>query len=149
MRFTHHFTVRAPLDAVAEFHRRSASMAQITPPPVTIRFSSTPALLSEGSTQQFTLGVGPLAIPWSARIDLLSPEAFVDRQVKGPFRRWVHRHSFRELSPGLTEVEDRVEAALPLHALWTPVALGMWLSLPLLFAYRGWKTRLLLETAGR
>ncbi|HZK65936.1 MAG TPA: hypothetical protein VFD42_00130 [Chloroflexota bacterium] len=146
MRFTHRFTVRASLDVVGQFHRRSASMALITPPPVAIRIRSAPPVLAEGSTMEFALAVGPLTVPWSARIDLLSPEAFVDRQVKGPFRRWVHRHSFRELSPGLTEVEDWVEAAIPLHPLWTPVTLGMWLSLPLLFAYRGWKMRQLLET---
>jgi ligand-binding SRPBCC domain-containing protein len=146
MRFRHQFTVHAPRAKVVQFHAQATSMAAITPPPVRIRFRSAPALLSEGDSICFTLGVGPIALPWRASIDLLTPEAFADRQVAGPFRGWVHRHSFNELSPGLTEVEDWVEAAIPLHLLWTPVALGIWLSLPLLFAYRGWKTRLLLET---
>lgn len=145
MRFRHQFTVRAPRARVVQFHTQAASMAAITPPPVRVRFRSAPALLSEGASICFTLGVGPIALPWHASIDLLTPEAFVDRQVAGPFRGWVHRHSFKELSPGLTQVEDRVEAFLPLHPLWTPVALGMWLSLPLLFAYRAWKTRHMLE----
>jgi hypothetical protein len=48
---------------------------------------------------------------------------------------------------GTTEVVDEVEAKLKRHPLWGPVGLAMWLGLPLLFAYRGWKTRRLLEEA--
>ncbi len=31
------------------------------------------------------------------------------------------------------------------HWFWRLVGMGMWLNLPILFAYRGWKTRQLLE----
>ncbi|HRX05275.1 MAG TPA: hypothetical protein P5148_19150, partial [Anaerolineae bacterium] len=32
-----------------------------------------------------------------------------------------------------------------MHPIWGPVGLGMMLNLPLLFAYRGWQTRRLLN----
>jgi hypothetical protein len=32
------------------------------------------------------------------------------------------------------------------HWLWWIVGSGMWLTLPLLFAYRGWRTRHVLES---
>jgi hypothetical protein len=32
------------------------------------------------------------------------------------------------------------------HPLWAAVGLGMWLGLPVLFAFRSWKTRKILMT---
>jgi hypothetical protein len=45
-----------------------------------------------------------------------------------------------------TDVVDEVEAALKRHPFWGPVGALMWIGLPLLFAYRGWRTRQILET---
>ncbi len=92
----------------------------------------------------FTIGFGPLRIRWVARIDESAPNGFVDRQLSGPFASWVHRHSFTGLDGGTTEVVDRIEATLRPHPLYGPIGLAMWSSLPILFAYRGWKTRRLL-----
>jgi ligand-binding SRPBCC domain-containing protein len=44
----------------------------------------------------------------------------------------------------LAQVE--IELKLRPHLLWGLVGLGMWFSLPLLFAYRGWKTCRLFQT---
>ncbi len=93
----------------------------------------------------FTLWLGPLPVPWTARIEDVSPTGFVDRQVSGPFAAWRHRHSYRAITPTVTEVVDQIEATLRAHIWWGPIGLGMWLTLPLLFAYRAWKTRRLLE----
>ena len=49
------------------------------------------------------------------------------------------------LAQGCTEVLDEVEASLKPHGLWGLVGLAKWLGLPLLFAYRGWRTQRLLE----
>jgi hypothetical protein len=47
--------------------------------------------------------------------------------------------------PNKTLVIDQVEAELSDNWWWKAVGMGMWLNLPVLFAYRGWKTRRLLE----
>lgn len=145
MRYEHRFRVSAPLAAVADFHTQSASMAAITPPPVVVRIQRAPARLNEGDEMEFTLWLGPLPVRWLARIEAVSPNAFTDRQLRGPFRRWVHRHSFLPVDETTTAVVDQVELSLRPHLWWGLIGLGMWLSLPLLFAYRGWKTRRLLE----
>lgn len=145
MKYQHRFRVRAPLERVAGFHRDSASLGAITPPPVAVQVERAPDLLTEGDEMAFTLCLGPLSIPWLARIENVVPTGFIDRQLQGPFRSWVHRHVFVPLDEATTMVVDEVEAKLRLHPLWGPVGLGMWLSLPLLFAYRGWKTKNLLE----
>ena len=97
----------------------------------------------------FTLWVGPLPIHWVARIEQVTPVSFVDRQVRGPFKSWRHLHTYTAVGDGSgpprTRVTDQVEAELSPHWGWKLVGLGMWLNLPVLFAYRGWKTRRLLS----
>jgi ligand-binding SRPBCC domain-containing protein len=145
MKYQHSFQVRAPLSEVADFHSRSSSMAAITPPPAVVRVHQAPARLHEGDEMDFTLWLGPLPLHWLACIEDVSPTGFTDRQVRGPFKQWIHRHTFSPVDETTTTVVDGIELRLRLHPLWGVVGLGMWLSLPLLFAYRGWKTRRLLE----
>lgn len=145
MRYEHRFRVRVPLDAVAGFHSRTSSMPAITPPPIIVRLHHAPELLGEGDVMEFTMWAGPLPLHWVAQIRDVSEEGFADRQVRGPFALWQHRHSFVPITPDLTEVVDHVEADLKRHVLWAPIGMAMWAGLPILFAYRGWKTRRLLE----
>jgi ligand-binding SRPBCC domain-containing protein len=141
MNYRHSFEVRAPQDAVAAFHQDPRSMGAITPPPVIVRLHSAPPQLDEGAQMDFTLWVGPLPIRWLAQIEQVTPISFVDRQVTGPFARWRHLHTYVATTPDRTLVIDHVEAELSRHWFWRLAGLGMWLSLPLLFAYRGWQTR--------
>jgi ligand-binding SRPBCC domain-containing protein len=141
MRYRHVFTVRAPLEAVADFHARPASLRTLTPPPLRVQIDAAPDVMVEGSEMRFRLGFGPIAIPWKARLEAVTPTGFHDRQLAGPFRAWMHQHSYRALDADHTEVRDQIDAQLaadPLHFL---LGLGMWLGMPLLFAYRGWQTR--------
>ena len=144
MEYKHRFEVKAPLAAVAEFHAQSASMAAITPPPVVVRIHSAPARLDDGDEMDFTMWLGPLPLRWLARIEDVGPSGFTDRQLRGPFQEWVHRHTFVSVDEATTAVVDEIDLSLRTRLWWRLVGLGMWLSLPLLFAYRGWKTRQLL-----
>ncbi len=144
MKYSHRFTVNAPLAAVAEFHTRSGSMAAITPPPIVTRIHHAPARLAEGDFMDFTLWLGPVPIRWQARIEDATPAGFVDRQQRGPFRQWVHRHSFISVDQNTTQIIDDIELSLRPHPWWGLIGAGMALTLPLLFAYRTWQTRRLL-----
>lgn len=145
MRYNHRFTVKAPLSEVAAFHQQPGSMAAITPPPVRVDMHSEAQSLSDGDELSFTLWFGPLPIHWRARIEDVSATGFSDRQVNGLFKEWVHRHSFEMLDNDTTLVRDVISIRLADGLLWKLVGLGFVLGLPVLFAYRGWRTRWLLE----
>jgi ligand-binding SRPBCC domain-containing protein len=123
-------------------------MPAITPPPMIVRVHAAPAQLKTGDTMDFTLWAGPLPVRWVAGIEDASGTGFTDRQIRGPFAHWTHRHSYAPVSGDETEVDDRIEAGLKRHPFWGPVGMLMWIGMPALFAYRGWKTRRILETAG-
>ena len=148
MKYHHRFQIAAPLARVAEFHRRSGSMAAITPPPLIVRVQRAPATLGSGDEMAFTLWAGPLPLRWVARIEEVSPEGFTDRQVQGPFAAWEHRHRFERISAAETAVVDEVTAELKRHLFWGLIGGLMWVGMPLLFAYRGWRTRRLLAAEG-
>ena len=145
MKYSHRFTVKASRQAVADFHFSAASLKAITPPPLVMRLHVAPPRVAEGDQTDFTLWIGPLPVRWIARIEQVSDEGFVDRQLRGPFGAWRHHHHFISLDADTTEVHDEVTAELHPNPGWKLVGLGMWLGLPLLFAYRGWRTRKILE----
>jgi ligand-binding SRPBCC domain-containing protein len=57
----------------------------------------------------------------------------------------MHRHNFVVVDKATTEIIDEVEARLKSHVVWGPIGAAMWIGLPLLFGFRAWKTRRLLE----
>jgi ligand-binding SRPBCC domain-containing protein len=120
-------------------------MAAITPPPIVVRVHAAPPILRSGDRMDFTLWMGPLPLHWIAQFESASNAGFTDRQLRGPFQQWVHCHGFRAIGGDSTEVRDEVNARLRRHVVWGPVGLAMWAGMPLLFAYRGWKTRRLLQ----
>lgn len=147
MKFRHTFRVKAPQAAVADFHSRSASMPAITPPPMIVRVHAAPAQMRSGDQMDFTLWAGPLPLRWIASIEDASAAGFTDRQIRGPFAAWSHRHRFVPVDEQTTDVLDEVQAELKRHPFWWLAGALMWAGMPLLFAYRGWKTRKLLESA--
>ena len=144
MQYQHSFTVQVPLDKVADFHRVSASMAMITPPPILVRIHQAPEILQEGDEMRFTLWLGPLPLRWLAKIENLSKHGFTDRQIEGPFQRWEHQHRFQANHADSTTIIDRVQVEPKKHWFWGLVGRLMVWGLPALFAFRGWKTRQIL-----
>jgi ligand-binding SRPBCC domain-containing protein len=145
MRFSHSFQVNAPVEAVRQFHMQPEGVARLTPPPVIVRIGRAPERIAPGEMMEFTLWFGPLPVRWQAYFEDVSAAGFTDRQLRGPFQYWVHRHAFLPLDGQRSEVRDEVEISLRRHPFWGPFGLLMRLSLPGLFAYRRWRTRRLLE----
>jgi ligand-binding SRPBCC domain-containing protein len=145
LNYRHRFQVHAPLALVRDFHSKSASMPAITPPPLSVRLHRAPEVLDEGDEMDFSLQVGPISMRWVAYIERVSPNGFTDRQVKGPFAEWAHRHSFNALDNQATEVVDEITLRPRSHPWWWLVGMVMWAGLPFLFAFRASKTRRMLE----
>ena len=110
--------VPRPRSEVFAFFGNARNLEAITPdflhfeilPPV-------PARMAEGALIDYRLSLFGLPFRWRTRIAAWVPEArFVDVQVRGPYARWHHTHTFEEV-PGGTVVGDRVEYQLPLGPL--------------------------------
>ena len=62
---------------------------------------------------ELRIHLGPFSMRWLAlHVDYEKNRLFVDDQIRGPFRRWVHRHQF-SVEQGGTRLTDSVDFELP------------------------------------
>jgi ligand-binding SRPBCC domain-containing protein len=110
--------VPGDLPTVFAFFKRPENLERLTPPWLNFRILSTSdPEVRAGTRIRYRLRLNGIPLVWESLISQYEENvAFVDEQLKGPYRRWVHRHAFRQV-PGGVEVSDRVEYALPFGPL--------------------------------
>ena len=104
--------------ALFPFFADAANLDALTPPWLHFRIVSPPPIaMGEGALIDYRLRVHGLPLRWRTRINVWEPPyRFVDEQVRGPYRQWIHEHTFEEQEGG-TLVRDRVRYAVPLDLL--------------------------------
>lgn len=103
---------------VFPFFADAGNLARITPPELKFRFvTELPIDMREGALIEYQLSLFGVPFGWQTRVSMWEPdEAFVDEQIRGPYRRWIHTHRFHERGDE-TEMIDEVEWALPVQPL--------------------------------
>ncbi len=103
-----------PCEEVFEFFSDAANLESITPP--WLRFhvlTPRPIDVREGTLIDYKLRLHFVPIRWRTEIAAWEPPfRFIDRQLRGPYRLWVHEHTFEEHQGG-TLARDRVEYQVP------------------------------------
>ncbi len=114
--------VAAGIEETFEFFSDAANLEAITPPFLGFQIlTPLPIEMRVGALIEYRLRLLGMPLHWITRIEEWEANrAFTDIQLKGPYARWVHRHTFTPQGSG-TLVRDRVEYALPLAPLSDPV----------------------------
>jgi ligand-binding SRPBCC domain-containing protein len=104
-----------PIDEVFAFFAQAHNLERITPSWLRFEVRGTePGEMGEGTLIHYRLRLHGVPLRWTSRIESWDPgRGFVDRQVRGPYRVWHHRHSFAREGDA-TVVGDEVHYALPL-----------------------------------
>jgi len=107
-----------PIDEVFQFFSRASNLERITPAWLSFEMlTPEPILMHVGTLIEYRLHVHRVPLRWVSQIEAWEPgRSFVDRQLRGPYGLWRHRHTFKAAGEA-TIVRDDVEYALPLGAL--------------------------------
>lgn len=148
MRFVQESRIAAAPAVVFGFHESRGAIERLSPPDAPVEILAGGDSLQPGSRVVLKLRWGPFPISWVAEhTEYESGRLFADRQIRGPFAAWHHRHLFLDDDDGGTVLRDEVEYALPLG--WVGRLVGarfIETRLRRIFAYRHETTRRLIET---
>lgn len=130
--------VPRPLADVFAFFADAENLETLTPP--SLRFeilTPRPIPMRAGTLIDYRLRLFGVPFGWRTRIETFELlVGFTDIQVRGPYRRWHHRHDFYATAGG-TLVIDTVHYELPLGPLGTFArALFVRRTLDEIFAFR-------------
>ncbi len=106
------------VEEIFPFFADARNLQRITPPFLDFRVL-TPGVIEmrPGTLIDYKLKVHGIPLRWRTRINAWEPpRRFVDEQLKGPYRQWIHEHTF-EPRDGGTLCRDVVDYAVPGGAL--------------------------------
>lgn len=103
-------TVDLPCKEVFAVFSDAMKLEEITPPWVGFSvITPQPIVMSEGLLLDYRLKIHRIPVRWRTEISQWQPPfRFVDRQLIGPYKTWVHEHTFEDLGEGRTLVSDHV-----------------------------------------
>ncbi len=102
--------VSRPRVAVFQFFADPANLERLTPGWLRFKIISEASQpMTEGARLDYRLRIHGLPMKWQSEITAWNPpHRFVDRQTRGPYRLWVHEHTFLDQEGG-TLVRDNVQ----------------------------------------
>jgi ligand-binding SRPBCC domain-containing protein len=103
-----------PLEEVFRFFSDPGNLQRITPPWLDFEIlHGHDAYMRAGLLIEYRLRIHGIPLRWRSEITVWDPPIrFVDEQRRGPYRLWIHEHSFEEKGND-TLVRDRVQYAVP------------------------------------
>jgi uncharacterized protein (TIGR01777 family) len=103
-----------PPEKVFSFFSAAENLEKITPDWLNFKIvNKSTSDIREGTLINYRLKLHGIPLKWKTLIENWDPNhQFVDRQLSGPYQKWVHTHSF-EAVPGGTLMTDRVQYRLP------------------------------------
>jgi ligand-binding SRPBCC domain-containing protein len=129
-----------PIEEVFAFFGDPANLDSITPRWLSFRMvTPAPIEMGVGALLDYRLRVRGFAVQWRSKITAWEPpRRFVDEQIRGPYRVWIHEHIFESQNGG-TLVCDHVRYAVPFD--WALHKLVVRPDVERIFAYRSQSLR--------
>lgn len=130
--------INRPRSELFTFFADATNLEKITPQLLGFKvLTPTPITMTPGTLIDYKLKVRGMPIRWRTLIATWDPpNKFTDEQLKGPYRRWHHTHTFTDEDGG-TRCDDLVQY-MPPGGLLAPVINKLFVQrdVEAIFAYR-------------
>ena len=131
-------TINRDRESVFDFFSDAENLQVICPPELDFTIlTPRPIEIQKGTLIDYKLKLRGFPIKWRTLISEWDPpNSFVDESLRGPYKQWIHTHTFTDNPDGGTDIEDVVRYRLPLEPLGD---LGHWIvkrELKYIFDYR-------------
>jgi ligand-binding SRPBCC domain-containing protein len=106
--------INQPRSVVFNFFSEAVNLELLTPPWLRFRIlSNLPITMSKGVQIKYRLQLYHIPLKWLTEISLWEPPfRFIDKQLKGPYKLWIHLHQFEDTDTG-TRMIDELKYAIP------------------------------------
>ncbi len=140
--FTKNCNIHETVEAVFAWHERHGALERLTPSWMTMKNIRKTGGIETGSAVSMKMAPAAFPLPLPFFISMAAEHIayeknhfFRDRLIRCPFLKWEHTHTFSSRGKGLSQLEDRVHYALPIHIprTWAPLVEN---ELHRLFSYR-------------
>jgi ligand-binding SRPBCC domain-containing protein len=113
MRIQSELWLPRPRDEVFAFFANAANLEALTPPWLHFHILNPGVVIAQRARIDYRLKIHGIPLRWQSEISRWDPpSSFVDEQRRGPYRRWVHTHTFAAERGG-TRVGDAVDFEIP------------------------------------
>ncbi len=97
------------VNIVFNWHTRSGALERLNPPWEKVKIFCQEGIY-EGSVTKMKVYEGVIGIIWiSKHIIFIKNKLFVDEQIKGPFKIWIHSHIFKKTEIDKCKVTDQIK----------------------------------------
>ena len=129
--------VPGSMETVFDFFSSAENLERITPPELGFKIlNPLPIKMEQGTLIDYRIRLFGIPLKWQTLISKWEPKRqFVDEQLKGPYAKWVHTHSFEATNNGIL-MRDEVNYRLPFFPFGEVMLPVVRLQLRRIFSYR-------------
>ncbi len=101
---------------VFDFFSKPENLSIITPPKMNFNIlTPSPIEMKKGALIDYTINIMFISMRWRTLITKYDPPyLFIDEQIKGPYSKWHHTHTFTKINENETLIKDTVLYSVPL-----------------------------------
>lgn len=137
----HQSVIPCSVESLAKFHESTEALSELTPPGQKVTILTPNPIVEEGAIHELEVKMLGKTQVWQVELSQVSSAGFTDKQLKGPFKHWQHRHSFEAICDG-SKLTDTISFETGKGALVDSLFTSV---LKLYFIYRHIKTRQLIK----